>query len=606
MATKDYDKAVPNDMELTQVKGHVPSDKDRKLLKYMERMFDAAKRARAHKVPRWRRNEELYNGDFFKPFKLPKYKTRVVANSVHSIVETIYSILTDRPNKVDIMPKTEDQVETARMAQEAVEAEMRSNKALRAISGMKRDGLIYGNGFLKLSYGENGIEYSTPDIYTVFVDPLATSIEEAKCIIFATPTYIKDVREMFENGNKVQSEGKLDEFKAFIRMQSDDGLGQTTTASGTQTPGAPLTQDQSQRSSSLVSQSDVQSDFQELTPTDDMDDKEVFGGQVLLKECWHYMNDKLYLTTWAGKVLLQHTESPTDFIPIVQFKNYADEHHFWGKGEPEIIEPLAVGTAILLSQSLDNIIYHGNPAWVMNKSLAKTPGNRPSDKPGQVFWTNGPHESIQRLPAGNMSASNLPLAEYMMRLTDSISGVHDITQGRNPSGVTAAKAISALQEASQQIIRAKEREIGFDSIIDIYKQTLSILVNNYESEITIRRNTQMGYEFESIQPYQLSDDMDFKYVPGSSMPESRANRIDQALEYVQLGLLSPEQFWRWHEKDISKDILEEIIEQKKMQQQMQQQQIDTINTSTDEKEIKETLLNQRAQMGAVPEEGEGE
>ena len=606
MATKDYDKAVPNDMELTQVKGHVPSDKDRKLLKYMERMFDAAKRARAHKVPRWRRNEELYNGDFFKPFKLPKYKTRVVANSVHSIVETIYSILTDRPNKVDIMPKTEDQVETARMAQEAVEAEMRSNKALRAISGMKRDGLIYGNGFLKLSYGENGIEYSTPDIYTVFVDPLATSIEEAKCIIFATPTYIKDVREMFENGNKVQSEGKLDEFKAFIRMQSDDGLGQTTTASGTQTPGAPLTQDQSQRSSSLVSQSDVQSDFQELTPTDDMDDKEVFGGQVLLKECWHYMNDKLYLTTWAGKVLLQHTESPTDFIPIVQFKNYADEHHFWGKGEPEIVEPLAVGTAILLSQSLDNIIYHGNPAWVMNKSLAKTPGNSPSDKPGQVFWTNGPHESIQRLPAGNMSASNLPLAEYMMRLTDSISGVHDITQGRNPSGVTAAKAISALQEASQQIIRAKEREIGFDSIIDIYKQTLSILVNNYESEITIRRNTQMGYEFESIQPYQLSDDMDFKYVPGSSMPESRASRIDQALEYVQIGLLTPEQFWRWHEKDISKDILEEIIEQKKMQQQMQQQQMDTLNTSTDENEIMETLLQQRAQMGAVPEEGEGE
>ena len=116
----------------------------------------------------------------------------------------------------------------------------------------------------------------------------------------------------------------------------------------------------------------------------------------------------------------------------------------------------------------------------------------------------------------------------------------------------------------------------------------------------------MGYEFESIQPYELSDNMDFKYVPGSSMPESRASRIDQALEYVQIGLLTPEQFWRWHEKDISKDILEEIIEQKKMQQQQQQQQMETLNSSTDENEIMETLLNQRAQMGAVPEEGEGE
>ena len=600
MATKDYDKAVPNDMELTQAKGHVPSDKDKKLLKYMERMFDAAKRARAHKVPRWRRNEELYNGDFFKPFKLPKYKTRIVANSVHSIVETVYSILTDRPNKVDIMPKTEDQVEAARLAQEAVESEMRKNKALRAISGMKRDGLIYGNGFMKLSYNENGIEYSTPDVYTVFVDPLATSIEEAKCVIFATPTYIKDVREMFENGNKVVSEGKLDEYKSFVRMKSDDGVGQTTTASGTGTAGG------STETGVSSSGGDVRTDFQEVGPTNDMDDTEIFGGQVLLKECWHYMNDKLYLTTYAGKVLLQHTEAPTDFIPIVQFKNYSDEHHFWGKGEPEIVEPLAVGTAILLSQSLDNIIYHGNPAWVMSKSLSKTPGNRPSDKPGQVFWTNGPHENIQRLPAGNMSSSNLPLAQYMMQLTDSISGVHDITQGRNPSGVTAAKAISALQEASQQIIRAKEREIGFDSIIDTYKHTLSILANNYESAIIIRRNTQMGYEFKQVQPYELTDDMDFKYVPGSSMPESRASRIDQALEYVQMGLLTPEQFWRWHEKDISKDILEEIIEQKKQQQQMQQLQMETLNNSTDENEIMETLLQQRAQMGAVPEEGEGE
>ena len=598
MATKDYDKAVPDDYEVTQSQGHVPSDKDRKLLKYMERMFDASKRSRAHKVPRWRRNEELYNGDFFKPFKLPKYKTRVVANTIHSIVETIYSILTDRPPKVDIMPKTEEQVERARLAQEAVESEMRKNKADRAVNHMKRDALTYGNGFLKITYSDGELSYTVPDIYTIFVDPLATNIEDAKCVIFATPTYLRDIKENYENGKKVQSEGKLDEFKSFIRAQADSsGVGQSTTASGGQAGTSSRTG---------VSSSDVRTDYMSISPTDDVDEKEMYGGQVLLKEAWHYMNDKLYLTTWAGKVLLQHTEAPTEFIPVVMFKNYTDGHHFWGKGEPEIVEPLAVGTAILLSQSLDNVIYHGNPAWVMSKSLAKTPGNRPSDKPGQVFWTNGPHEVVNRLPAGNISSSNLPLAQYMMQLTDTISGIHDITQGRNPSGVTAARAISALQEASQQIIRAKERDVGADAIIDLYKKTLSILVNNYEAVITVRKNTQAGYEFTDIQPYELTEDMDFKYVPGSTMPESRANRIDQALDYIQLGLLTPEQFWRWHDKDISKDILEEIIEAKRMQEKLQEQQMETLNKSTDENEIMETLLNQRAQMGAVPEEPEGE
>ena len=374
MATKDYDKAMTGDVDVTQIKGYSPGDKDRKLVKYMERMFDSAKRARAHKVPRWRRNEELYNGDFFKPFKLPKYKTRIVANTIHSTIETIYSILTDRFPKVDIMPKKEEQVDSAIKAQEAVESEMRKNKALRAINGMKRDALVYGNGFMKLTYSEGKIEYSVPDIYTVFIDPLATNIESAKCIVFATPTYLKDVRDMYENGKSVQSEGKLDEFKSFIRQKSDgDGIGQATTSSGTGVSGGST--------ATGVASSDVRTDYMSLSPTSDIDDKELFGGQVLLKEAWHYMDGQLYLTTWAGKVLLQHVEAPTEFIPLVTFKNYSDEHHFWGKGEPEIVEPLAVGTAILLSQSLDNIIYHGNPAWIMSKSLSKTPGNRPSDKP---------------------------------------------------------------------------------------------------------------------------------------------------------------------------------------------------------------------------------
>ena len=597
MANKDYDKALDSP-EVTQTVGYVPGDKDRKLVKYMERMFDASKRSRAHKVPRWRRNEELYNGDFFKPFKLPKYKTRIVANSIHSIVETIYSILTDRFPKVDIMPKSEAQVDSARKAQEAVESEMRKSKAIRSINGMKRDALVYGNGFLKMTYTDGAIKYSVPDVYTVFVDPLATSIETAKCVTFATPTYVKDVREMYENGKYVRAEGKLDEYKSFIKGKTDStGVGQATTASG------GLAGTSSETGISAFS-GDVSTDYMELGPTTDIDDKEMFGGQVLLKEAWHFMDDKLYLTTWAGKILLQHVEAPTQFIPVLTFKNYSDEHNFWGKGEPEIVEPLAVGTAILLSQSLDNIIYHGNPAWVMSKSLAKTPGNRPSDKPGQIFWTNGPHEQINRLPAGNMSSSNLPLAQYMMQLTDSISGIHDITQGRNPSGVTAAKAISALQEASQQIIRAKEREVGGDAMVDLYKQTLSILVNNYESAIMIRRNIDSGYEFEEILPYDLDGDMDFKYVPGSTMPESRAQRIDQALEYIQIGLLTPEQFWRWHEKDISRDILEEMVEQRQAQVDAQEQDMEVINNSTDENEIYEALLRQKAQMGQVPEEGE--
>ena len=251
---------------------------------------------------------------------------------------------------------------------------------------------------------------------------------------------------------------------------------------------------------------------------------------------------------------------------------------------------------------MDNLIYHGNPAIVMSKAMAKTSGNRPTDKPGQIFYTGGPHESVQRLPAGNISSSSIPMADSMMKMTDIVSGVHDITQGRNPSGVTASRAIQQLQEASQQIIRTKEREVGQDAIISMYRITLQLLVNNYEQPINIRRITDTGYEFDQVNPYELSEDLDFKYIPGSSMPESRANRFDQALDLVQLGLLDQEKFWRWTQKDISKEILEEMLEQKRQREEAIQQQVQIMNTSTDEDEIMDAQLKYREMMGMNDEQ----
>jgi len=535
-----------------------------KTINYLEKMFQSAKEARKGKISTWRRNEELYNGDFLKPFNLPQYKTRIEPNIIHSVIETMYAILTDRKPKVDIMPRREDQVQSARTAQEAVESVMESKKFQRAVANMKRDGLIYGNGFIKISMQDGEIDYSVPDPFTVFIDPLATNLQNAKCIIFATPTYVDDIKERF--GKVVPSEGKMNEFRSFIKNES--------------------------LATSKVGSLDTKG------PSESSESSDYGGGQALLKEAFYY-RDGWKLGTWAGNILLQDVESPYDFLPALTFQNYASAHSIWGKGEPEIIESLAVGASIALSQGMDNLIYHGNPAMIMSKSLAKTQGNRPSDKPGQVFYVNGPHERIERLSAGNISSSTLPMAESMIQLADSVSGVHDITQGRNPTGVTASRAIQQLQEASQQVIRAKEREIGTDAIIDAYKITLEMLSKNYSEDIQIRRYAEdgSGYEFQSIAPYDLDPNLDFKYVPGSSLPESRGARFDQAIDLIQLGLIDQEQFWRWTQMDISKEILEGLIEQKQIQQQQMQQEMDTLGNSTDEDEIMDALLRQREMSG---------
>jgi hypothetical protein len=465
------------------------------------------------------------------------------------------------------MPKREEQIASAMKAQEAVEWVMANKKAERSIRYMKRDGLIYGNGFLKTCIVNGEIEFIVPDIFTVFIDPLATSIEDASCVIFATPTYVDDIEEKY--GKRVNPEGKMNEYRSFIKSEK-------------------------QYATDKVPELDTQSSLEE-----DGNSQDYKGGQALLKECWYYEGGELRLATFCGKTLLQDEKSPYKHFPLVTFKNYPSAHSFYGKGEPEVIESLAVGSSIALSQGMDNLILQGNPVVVMSKSLSKIPGNRMTDKPGQVLWTNNPSERIDRLPAGNISASTLPFAQSMIEFADMVSGVHEISRGINPTGVVASRAIQQLQEASQQIIRAKEKSIGADAIIDIFKQTLTLLAKNYAETISVRRYLEdgSGYQFEDIQPYDLDPDMDFKYKEGSSMPESRVGRFDSAIDLLQLGLLDEEGFWRWTQMDITKEKLEEIAQARKQRQEAVKQEVETISQSTDEDEIMDSLLRYRELTG---------
>ena len=156
-----------------------------------------------------------------------------------------------------------------------------------------------------------------------------------------------------------------------------------------------------------------------------------------------------------------------------------------------------------------------------------------------------------------------------------------------------------MQEAAQTIIRTKEREVGSDAIIDMYKMTLELLSKNYSKTINVRKPAEdgTGYMFEQVQPYDLDTDMDFKYIPGSALPESRASRFDQAMDLIQLGLLDEEAFWKWTQVDGTKEKINMLAEAKAQRDQAMQQEMNVMQTSTDENEILEALLRQRDLSG---------
>lgn len=612
---------MPATSDQKETKTYSPTYEVKERLKELEQWLSEAKEARKSRESQWRRNEQLISGDFLAPYQLPKYKSRIVANVVHSVVSTNYSIMTDRFPKVDFMPQSEESIEAAAELQETAESEMAAGKFFRAVNGAKYDLVSMGNGgmFVLFSNDTKRAKYVTLNMFSCFPDPLATDVESLHYFIYATPVYLDDLRADFpEAGRYVKPEGQLDAFRAFIRrpnslsgrrgtqmttMTDNDG-GTPTYPSGAE---APITTDH----------------IIEAVGGEGGDEPTYGGGMAIRKDCYHYVWEdevyfsepgegeepeqltrkvrKLKLASWANSVLLQDVDAPNS-IPLCWGKNYASAHSIWGVGEPEVIESLAVGIAILLSQSVDNVVFHGNPTWEVPSSWKAK--QMPSDRPGQVLFRDGPHEQARRIPAGELSASVFNLIDLLLKEVDQVSMIHDITSGRNPTGVTAARAISQLQEASQQVIRTKEREIGSDMVVDAYRLTVELLKDNYEGTITVRKQTDTGWEFKEVHPGELSKaEVDFKYVPGSSLPESRAARRDEAVEFFANGILKDHiQMWKWMEKDCSREFLQEELEAKRLAQEELEQDLQTIQDGTDEDEIMDALIRVREALGYGSEE----
>jgi len=555
---KDYP-----DVDLAQ---YLPDE--HKIIVELETMLSASKKARKEVVSRMRRNKELYDGKILKPFNLPKYKTRIEPAIVNSTITNLFAILTDRRAKIDIMPKTEAQIESAKNAQDVMDFLYNESKLDKAISAMKFDGILYGNGYIKIAISKDNIEFSNPSPFGVYFDPLATSIDDCKCCTFVNVVYVQDIKDTY--GVDVKPEGKIDEYSSFIKEEYS------------------------------VTDKVTDKTMKNLTPLDDSGTDSLYrGGQTLLKESWYYKDGVLKLATWSGNKLIQYEDAPYPFIPLVTFINDSTGHSIYGVGEPAKIESMVIGASIALSQSMDNMILHSNPAMVMSKSLAKTQGNRPSDKPGQIYYIENNGQTIQRLPGGSPSNGNFTMAQMLIELADKTSSIHEVSRGIVSGSVTAGKAIQALQEASSQVARQKERAIGNDALISLYKKTMHILKNNYSKPIEIRMTSDdgEGYQFRKLNPYELDDTLEYKFIVGSMMPESRVARFDQAIDLLQLGLLDEEEFWRWTQVDITKDKLDRLAKKKAIQEQQMQQEMDILAQSTDEDEILDSLLRQRNLSG---------
>jgi len=120
-----------------------------------------------------------------------------------------------------------------------------------------------------------------------------------------------------------------------------------------------------------------------------------------------------------------------------------------------------------------------------------------------------------------------------------ISGQHEISRGQNPTGVTAATAISYLQEQDDTKLAST-----FSSIESAYEKiaflTLSYVQQYWNVERTVKIvGNDANFDAMSFKGSDLAGNTDIRIEGGSALPTSRAAKQAFIMDLMKMGFIDP-------------------------------------------------------------------
>lgn len=500
-------------------------EQDQAIINQLETWFLESKTSIDIQRDRWRKNEKLYynqGGDF----KVAKGATKLKFGLPMAIIETEMPIVKDFMPAFDVRALDENDQWFADQMQ------IRKNEALREcdfedtfLNGV-HDSKVYSNGLVYLapnfdpSGNYTGLKADSVDIYTWFPSPDATGMDirtEAEYHIFVTPVTVRRVK--IKYNLDVRGEGFIDDFKCFRYV---DGAEQNT--------GQKM-------------------------------------NYALIKECYRMDPDlKKYpngrVTVWVGNRMINDAPMKGR-IPYFMIPNYKTVHSLFGMGETELVKTQVKCLNQVMSAIADSINKTGNPIrkvlrgwWAQKtKAISGVAGEEVVvGSQADVMWENPP----------NVPKYIFEFINLLMKLTDVVTGIHDVTEGRKPAGIESGRAILALQEAAQARIRYQISKTYAKIMKDMGRYVIDILQEYDEESRSIRTQAEDGsheyitynprglYKIEGGEATEVGEGeeggksiqdtkFDIEIVAGISQPAGRVANEERASELFKAGVYGIEE-----------------------------------------------------------------
>ncbi len=528
---------------------------DLDLINQGRRRFVLSLRAQQARRKRWRRNEELMSGDHFAAFpNHPDDKSTIVFNACHEVVETIMPILTELLPIPEVKPRPNQMIEGMNLREymakaETLEAGIEDQWELHDLDETWADALksslIFGNGPMRVLTYKGKLIIDLIDIFSWFPSPNYRGVESAQWICTATPVYISDIAATYGSDavKGLKAEGKLDHYRTYHLFKGDRSERTPHSISHSRP-------EQSGTDDFVISEEGKPGDrLGEILLLDlwcihnleaDSSDPTVVSESQVTKPLQYYQH-----LTWASDRILSFEKESKYEIgdpPYIDIVNYRPPFGRWGQGEPDQIEMMNLAIDVILSEAVDAAIMAGNPPLLVEEVVLKRNPQGIRAKSGKTIIVPNRGALVKWMDAWQMPQYMQSLPVMIADFINTISGVHDVSQGRKPGQVTAASAIAKLQEAAQSRVRFKVKSSMRGPVKHLYKRILRHIIDNvHEMQSRVGRDKQTGNMVIRQYSGKGVKFEDYQVSAGAPLFQNKADFVNLLLQLqMPLGLMPDE------------------------------------------------------------------
>ncbi len=545
--------------------------------------FKASLTAKEPIAREWNKYIDAYNGK--RPGAKVDYKSDLKTNFVFSTIESIRPIMADEEPCVDVLPRNQEGVESADVITKCLQYEfdregMRT-KILKALTPCLQLGTAVFFIPWDANAGKDGeVRCILVNPFNIFPDPMATCVDDAEYIIYATYKHVNQLKKLFPKHAEKLEGGDVKHKELVGDIEA------TKTAVDTQV---------------LV----LETWCRDYTYIDVEERDE--NGVITKKKVRQFPNGRVITTAPELGIVLDDKKNPykDGKFPFVIMKDHDIPFQFWGKGEIENILSPQEYIDELTNQIIDNAKTTANMQWIIDNNAGIGVGKL-TNRPGLVIRKT-PGTEVRRDAPPPMPGYVRETIEVLKTDIETISGIHDVTQGRRPGGIQAGNAIMALQEAGQARIRIK---------IKLMEEALSEVLRMWYSRMkqfwTMKRwvrivDDEGNFQFLEVNKDNFQHEYDISIKSGSTMAKNKNGLLDLYIRLAQtqaedgLPMLDRESVLSCTPLPNKREILKKFegIKTDQMQQQMEQMQ----QAYEEQKMMLEQQIEQLNQM--VQEVGKG-